>query len=779
MCFRVSAIAREIHTPADSMLYGTYDYRLVALSVALAIFASYAALDIAGRVTSARNGWRTFWLISGATSIGLGMWAMHMVGVRAFALPVPVLYHYPTLMVSLMAAVAASGVALFTASRERMGALSWTLGSVVMGAGIVAMHHTGMMAMRLPATMEYRPNLVRVSILLAFVTSFGALRLAFRVRSENKSTRDKVISAVIMGTALPLAHYTDLWAIRFHASPVPFTTDRTVSISPVGLALISIAICLLMTLTFIAAFVDRLLDAQRAVRDAARSGEEQFRTLAEAIPQIVWTAGPDGLTNYINHRWYEMTGMTPPAGLGSAWMETIHPDDRDLCAEKWQQCLRSGSTFEIEYRLLDASHGYRWYLDRAIPLRDSGGAIQQWFGTCTDIEEQKHNQQILEHLIHERTEELASANAKLHEEMRAKDLVRHDFDQRNEATMRDLTDRSHRATLLARMGQLLQSCMTREEALAAALGFAPQIFPTRRGAVMLLNDAGNVAEVMGSWNDCELRIFAFDPSGCWALRTGQPHIVLQGDTSAPCGHAASVTHSYLCVPILAQGQTIGILHVQATDEAPHLQDAEVSFKATFAGQLGLSIANIRLRDALRSQSIRDVLTGLYNRRYLEESLEREIRRAVRAAQPLGILMLDLDHFKRCNDTYGHDAGDTILRETAGLLTRSIRAEDVVCRYGGEEFVIILPTADLNAACMRGERIRSKLRQLAVAHNGQSLGMITVSVGVAALPEHGTSTHELLAAADAALYQAKREGRDRVVAAASRPAAGEVNVALAD
>ncbi len=296
---------------------------------------------------------------------------------------------------------------------------------------------------------------------------------------------------------------------------------------------------------------------------------------------------------------------------------------------------------------------------------------------------------------------------------------------------------------------------------------------------MLLNDAGNVAEVVGSWNDCELPVFAFDPSACWALRTGQPHIVLQGDTSAPCAHAASVTHSYLCVPILAQGQTIGALHVQATDEAQHLEDAEISFKATFAGQLGLSIANIRLRDALRSQSIRDVLTGLYNRRYLEEALEREIRRAVRATQPLGILMLDLDHFKRCNDTYGHDAGDTVLRETAGLLTRCIRAEDVVCRYGGEEFVIILPTADLNAACMRAERIRSRLRELAVVHNGQSLGMITVSVGVAALPEHGTSTQELLSAADAALYQAKREGRDRVIAATPRLEAGKVRAALAE
>jgi diguanylate cyclase (GGDEF)-like protein len=229
-----------------------------------------------------------------------------------------------------------------------------------------------------------------------------------------------------------------------------------------------------------------------------------------------------------------------------------------------------------------------------------------------------------------------------------------------------------------------------------------------------------------------------------------------------------VKNTYLCIPILAQGEALGILHFQATDEIPALADAELSLKTTFAGQVGLSVANIRLREALRSQSIKDPLTGLYNRRYLTEMLDREIRRAVRAEQSLGILMLDLDHFKKFNDTYGHEAGDTVLRETASFLVKSIRVEDIVCRFGGEEFVVILPTADSNSAQARAERIRSKLRELAVLHKGQSLGMITVSVGVSTLPEHGTSPKELLEAADAALYRAKKDGRDRVVVAAPPP-----------
>ena len=334
----------------------------------------------------------------------------------------------------------------------------------------------------------------------------------------------------------------------------------------------------------------------------------------------------------------------------------------------------------------------------------------------------------------------------------------------------ELTERSRRATLLAKMGELLQSCMSKEEVFAAALGFAPKIFPTSRGALALLNPERNLAEVAGFWHDCHLPATVFESNSCWALRTGHPHLVVAGDTTAPCTHAASVKNTYLCIPILAQGEALGILHFQATDEVPDLGDAGLSLKTTFAAQVGLSVANIRLREALRSQSIRDPLTGLYNRRYLEEMLDREIRRAVRAGQALGVLMLDLDHFKKFNDTYGHDAGDTVLRDTAAFLLKSVRAEDIVCRFGGEEFIVILPVASLKVTQARAERIRSRLRELQVLHQRQSLGMVTVSVGVAELPQHGTSPKALIEAADAALYRAKREGRDRVVVAEPDPAA---------
>jgi diguanylate cyclase (GGDEF)-like protein len=176
---------------------------------------------------------------------------------------------------------------------------------------------------------------------------------------------------------------------------------------------------------------------------------------------------------------------------------------------------------------------------------------------------------------------------------------------------------------------------------------------------------------------------------------------------------------------------------------------------------------LKLQEALRQQSTRDGLTGLFNRRYLEESLEREIHSAARADQPVGVIMFDLDHFKRFNDDFGHEAGDCVLRELAAFLAKTVRAGDIPCRFGGEEFVLILPGATLEGAQTRAERLRTEVKKLSVVYQGKSLGTITISVGVSGAPFHGSSVKELIAAADGALYTAKKNGRDRVVLAKRR------------
>jgi diguanylate cyclase (GGDEF)-like protein/PAS domain S-box-containing protein len=512
--------------------------------------------------------------------------------------------------------------------------------------------------------------------------------------------------------------------------------------------------------------VSRARASQKGDLSAARERELYFQTMAEAVPEIIWTADPDGMDDFFNQKCFDYTGLRIEQLEGLGWQTIIHPDDLDGCASKWKDALHTGDPYEVEYRLRGKDGTYRWFLGRANPIRNPAGEIVKWFGSCTDIENQKQNQQVLEEQILERTVQLAETNTRLQEEMLEKDFARSELDQQNERMLEELKKRSERAAMLAKMGELLQSCISRDEVFAAALGYAPKIFPAVPGALALLDASRNLTEVIGSWSDCHLPALVFEPASCWALRTGHPHLVLAGDPTAPCVHAEGVKNTYLCTPILAQGETLGMVHFQATDEAPKMDASELSFKTTFAGQVGLSIANIRLREALRTQSVRDSLTGLYNRRYLEETLEREVRRAARAAQSLGFLMIDLDHFKSFNDTYGHDAGDTVLRETALFLAKGIRAEDFVCRFGGEEFVVILPTADLESSRARGERLRLKMRELTIMYHGKSLGMVTISVGVAAFPEHGRSPKELMAAADAALYQAKRGGRDRVVVASA-------------
>jgi two-component system, sensor histidine kinase and response regulator len=206
---------------AGQALQGSYDYRLVALSVMIAVLASYAALDLAGRVTSAKGRARTIWLTGGAIAMGLGIWSMHYVGMLAFQLPVPVLYDWPLVLAFLLAAIVASAIVLFAVSRRTMGILSALLGSVCMGGAIAGMHYIGMAAMRLPAMCHYRASIVRVSIALAIVISLVALMLTSYFRKETSQWNClKAASALVMGVAVPVMHYTGMAAANFdHGNP--------------------------------------------------------------------------------------------------------------------------------------------------------------------------------------------------------------------------------------------------------------------------------------------------------------------------------------------------------------------------------------------------------------------------------------------------------------------------------------------------------------------------------------------------------------------------------
>lgn len=231
-------------------LSGSYDYLLVTLSVVIAILAAYAALDFAGRVTAARGTARLLRLWGGAISMGVGIWSMHYVGMLAFRLPIPVRYDWPTVLLSLLAAVLASAVALFVVSRKRMGLVRALLGSIVMGGGIATMHYVGMEAMRLAAICTYSPSIVALSVLLAIVISFVALWLTFHLRSDAKAwSKNKLISALVMGAAIPVMHYTGMAAVTFIPSTAHFhDMSHAVGVSSLGTVAIIVVTLLLLGL---------------------------------------------------------------------------------------------------------------------------------------------------------------------------------------------------------------------------------------------------------------------------------------------------------------------------------------------------------------------------------------------------------------------------------------------------------------------------------------------------------------------------------------------------
>jgi diguanylate cyclase (GGDEF)-like protein len=334
----------------------------------------------------------------------------------------------------------------------------------------------------------------------------------------------------------------------------------------------------------------------------------------------------------------------------------------------------------------------------------------------------------------------------------------------------ELEQRGREMSLLAEMGELLESCQSLDEAYAVIARVAEPLFEGDAGAVYVMASSRSAAEAVAAWGTPRPMRSVFSPTDCWALRRGRLHAVRDGDSELKCPHVDEpISAGLLCVPLAAQSETLGLLHVQVRRRAAGraraalLADRERLVK-TLAEQVALALANIRLRGTLREQSARDPLTGLFNRRYMEESLDRELRRAAREGYGLGILMADLDKFKELNDAFGHAAGDDALRRIGRFLAAAVRGEDVACRFGGEEFVAILPKASLDDTRSRAEALRAGIKVPVLDEANHPYPSVTMSVGVAAYPEHGTSVEELIHAADSAMYLAKARGRDRVVVA---------------
>ena len=365
----------------------------------------------------------------------------------------------------------------------------------------------------------------------------------------------------------------------------------------------------------------------------------------------------------------------------------------------------------------------------------------------------------LEHAVAERTEQLNSTNARLTEQ--SAELSRHNKE----------------IILFDRSNELLQACQSEAEACSIISRMADELFQGDSGALYLTNASRNILEASVTWGEAPPSNSTFLPGECWALRRGQSHVVRCNEVR--CKHVVETGCASMCVPLIAQGETLGVLHILVDPSVKELAEHQLIEKARLAKSLaehvGLAIANLKLREAMRNMSVRDSLTGLYNRRYMDETLIHELHRAKRNGEQVAVLMLDIDHFKRFNDSFGHEAGDAVLQELGRYLRSSTRGGDIACRYGGEEFALILPSSTQQEGARRAEEIRQGVKLLTLVDKKRSLGEINVSLGVAVFPDHGTEPAALLKAADSALYQAKRGGRDRVVLFGREP----VEVALVE
>lgn len=341
--------------------------------------------------------------------------------------------------------------------------------------------------------------------------------------------------------------------------------------------------------------------------------------------------------------------------------------------------------------------------------------------------------------------------------------------EETELSLKDALDDMQRSTDDARavssMIDYLQSSQDTEEAYGIMAYALPHILKDTNGALFIYNENRNFLEQVATWGDYQ-GAKEMTPEQCWALRRGRPHQVLPGGSEPVCAHSGEHQQDSdvsVCFPMQAQGDSIGLFYLQS-DSVSSLDIRRRTLAHQISEQISLALSNLRLQSKLKNQSIRDPLTGLFNRRYLEETMQRELSRSKRKKEPLSILVLDIDHFKKYNDTMGHDAGDALLVHFTALLQQNTRKEDIVCRYGGEEFVVVLPSTAQETAWHLAEKFRLLVKEMQVTFNKTKIDGITVSIGVATFPEHGGTSADLISKADTALYFAKNNGRDQVAIA---------------
>jgi diguanylate cyclase (GGDEF)-like protein len=503
--------------------------------------------------------------------------------------------------------------------------------------------------------------------------------------------------------------------------------------------LIGAAVALLLVFVLVT-LVHREMARRGNAEDALSHEHQLVRTVMDGMAESVLVLNAAGQLISYNPAALRLFGRALLEWPLEQWAERLQvtgPDEKqplpwnDLALSR---ALRAVPTDEQEVfvRTPQQPDGIHLSLNGR-PLLDARGVLTGAVAVCRDISAHRARVQ----LLHADNQELRDSVGQLE---------------------RQNSEISHLSTLV----EAMQASQSLAELGAAAGPLLAPMFEGVSGSVLMLNPSRTHLKRLARFGERVLSDH-FPPQDCWALRRGHPHYTQGNVAVMVCAHLDHRPHESLCLPLMAQGELLGLLHM--VSEKPTFNERRQKLAGVVAEQLSLAMANIGLRERLKNQSSIDPLTGLFNRRHMEEAFEREMARSVSAGLGLGLVMVDVDHFKQFNDRFGHDAGDQVLKQIAATLRACTRPSDLVCRYGGEELLVLLPGIQREQALARAEACRKAVEGLELYSGGRSLGRVTASFGVAAGPEDGSGLDELVKRADQALYRAKAAGRNQVVSAA--------------